>query len=113
MGTAAGAAKARSHPNWRHAKKHGMYNTPEYNAWRAARQRCTNPGNPRYVDYGGRGIIMAEEWAVDFTAFFGHIGPRQPGMTLDRIDNDRGYEPGNVRWATPSQQQMNRRNVNG
>lgn len=110
MGTAIGAAKARARQNghpW--MVRHGMYGSPEYNAWRSAKQRVTNPNNPRYSSYGGRAIIVAAEWIDDFAAFFAHIGPRPVGTSLDRIDNDGNYEPGNVRWATRSVQQSNQR----
>jgi hypothetical protein len=81
-----------------------------YKAWADAIQRCENPKNPRFVHYGERGITMAPEWRHDFPAFLAHIGPHPgPGFSLDRIDNDRGYEPGNVRWATATQQRHNRR----
>lgn len=73
--------------------------TPEYSAWSGAKQRCTNPKLRQWKDYGGRGITMCAEWHASFKAFLDHIGPRPDGMVLDRIDNDRGYEPGNVRWT--------------
>ncbi len=82
----------------------------EWQAWRNARARCHNPRNPGYPNYGGRGIQMAEEWRDSFPAFLAHIGPKpDPRLTVDRVDNDRGYDPGNVRWATPSEQAFNRR----
>jgi hypothetical protein len=89
---------------------HGMTNTPEYKTWRSAVERCHNPNNRQYPAYGARGIKVADEWRSDFAAFFAHVGPRPSGRyTLDRIDNDRGYEPGNVRWATYTTQANNKR----
>jgi hypothetical protein len=73
-------------------------------------QRCTNPENPDWPNYGGRGICVHGEWVKDPSAFFDHIGPRPaPGMSINRVDNDRDYVPGNVEWATPKQQQQNTR----
>lgn len=83
---------------------------PEYTAWCSAKQRCTNPRNPAWRDYGGRGIRMTPEWVDSFAAFIAHIGPKpSPEYTLDRIDNDGHYEPGNVRWTTRKEQTRNRR----
>ena len=89
--------------------KHGMTDAPEFISWSAAKNRCRNENYDGYRNYGGRGITMCAEWQVSFAAFYEHIGPRPLGTTLDRIENDKGYEPGNVRWATPSQQIANRR----
>jgi hypothetical protein len=67
--------------------------------------RCTNDKLRLWHRYGGRGIKVYELWLNDFEAFFQHIGPRpSPKHSVDRIDNDRGYEPGNVRWATVKEQ---------
>lgn len=90
---------------------HGMKRSPEWKAWVNARRRCTDPSHPDWKNYGGRGITMCAEWLASFAAFYAHIGPRPAGLTLDRRDNDRGYEPGNVRWATRSEQTANRRPV--
>lgn len=76
--------------------------------------RCTNKKVPFWSRYGGRGIAVYGPWESDFQAFLDYIesdlGPKPtPAHTLDRIDNDGNYEPGNLRWATPSEQQLNRR----
>ena len=82
----------------------------EYYSWVGMIQRCTNPNEPQWHDYGGRGITVHPEWRASFKAFFEHVGPKPtPKHTLDRIDNERGYEPGNVRWATRREQLLNKR----
>lgn len=92
------------------SRKHGGTGTVEYIAWNAMVQRCTRESHPAYKNYGGRGITVCAQWRHDFSAFLAHIGPRPSrNHSLDRIDNGRGYEPGNVRWATLSTQASNRR----
>jgi len=88
---------------------HGYQGTPEFRAWCAMKSRCTNSNLPKWERYGGRGIKVAKEWQTDFMAFYNHIGKRpSPTHSLDRINNDGNYEPGNVRWATKSEQAFNR-----
>jgi hypothetical protein len=91
-------------------RTHGMTGTPEHQAWGSMKVRCTDPNDRSYANYGGRGITVCGRWADSFEAFFADVGPRtSPDHSLDRIDNDKGYEPGNVRWATPTMQGRNRR----
>ena len=96
--------------NRTHGYAVGGNGTKEYRAWTAAKARCFNPRGKDYKDYGGRGITMAPEWIDDFPAFLAHIGPApDQRLSLDRIDNNRGYVPENVRWASWVQQRNNRR----
>jgi hypothetical protein len=87
---------------------HGMNRTPEHRAWAAMKNRCDNPRNAGWKNYGGRGIKVCEEWRA-FEAFFRDMGPRPPGTELDRINVNGNYEPGNCRWTDELTQQNNRR----
>lgn len=90
-------------------ESHGMSETPEYNAWVSMKSRCYNPKNQRYSRYGGRGIEVYAEWIESFKSFYDHIGKKPEGdFQLDRIENDRGYFPGNIRWATRTTNNRNR-----
>ena len=90
---------------------HGMWNTPEYNAFRNMWQRCINPKCKSYPRYGGRGITISPEFR-SFEAWFEYIGPRPgPGFSQDRIENSKGYLPGNIHWATAKKQARNRRPI--
>jgi hypothetical protein len=77
--------------------------------WNQMIQRCENPHTINYKRYGGRGIKVCERWRHSFEDFLADVGLPPEGKTLDRINNDGNYEPGNVRWATLKEQQANRR----
>lgn len=87
-------------------------NEPEWQAFRGMINRCENPRVRSYPRYGGRGIKVCEMWRNNYAAFLAHVGRRpSPRHSIDRIDPNRNYEPGNVRWATSLEQQNNRRNT--
>jgi len=80
---------------------HGASQQAEYHAWQQAKQRCLNPKHDRFRNYGGRGIDFFPNWIDNFEQFLHDVGPKPRGrFMLDRIDNDRGYVPGNLRWTT-------------
>lgn len=91
--------------------KHGLSFSVEYRVWTGMRERCRNPKQASYLLYGGRGIAVCERWN-DFNNFLQDMGPRPVGkrISIDRIDNEGDYEPGNCRWTTPKENTNNRRN---
>lgn len=90
-------------------KTHGKSKTGAYITWCKLLQRCTNHNNPRYKDYGGRGITVCEEW-LKFENFFNDMGERPKGLSIDRIDNNKGYYKENCRWSDSKTQNNNKRN---
>lgn len=92
-----------------HGHTVGYRQTPEFKAWDHMLQRCRNPRHPRYKDWGGRGITVCKRWEK-FENFLADMGMRPSAQhSLDRRNNDRGYDKRNCRWATPAEQRANRR----
>lgn len=87
---------------------HQQTNTRIYHTWESMKQRCLNPNIPTWRYYGGRGITICDRW-LDFSQFLADMGDRPEGTSLDRIDPDGNYEPGNCRWATMLEQTANKR----
>lgn len=85
--------------------------TKEYRAWQSMRKRCGNPQNAQWHDYGGRGIKVCDRWQNSFLAFLDDMGRCPEGKSLDRKDNEKGYEPSNCRWASIRVQASNKRST--
>jgi hypothetical protein len=94
----------------RHGKCRRNKPSPEWIAWQNAKQRCYWQPKHNYKNYGGRGISMCDEWKNSFESFYAYMGNRPPGLTLERIDTNKGYEPGNCIWADLKTQGRNKTN---
>lgn len=93
-----------------HGQTCGKKWSPTYRVWHGILQRCLNPKNPGWGDYGGRGITVCAEWKESFEAFLSDMGERPDGCSIDRIDNDGPYQKDNCVWANDTQQARNKRN---
>jgi hypothetical protein len=96
--------------NLKHGHRRSHSPSPEYISWCSMLTRCTNPKATGFANWGGRGITVCERWLHSFANFLADMGLKpSPDLSLDRIDNDGNYEPGNCRWATPEEQNNNQR----
>lgn len=91
-----------------HSQLHGPA-SPTYQSWKNMVQRCTNPNRVEYRYYGAKGVTVCDRWLASFVSFLEDMGERPEGTSIDRIDPEGNYEPGNCRWATRAQQDANRR----
>lgn len=89
-----------------------MTGTKLYARWKTIKRRCSKPNATGFENYGGRGITLCAKWSESFLAFYKDVGkPPTDRHTLERLDNNKGYEPGNVVWATYGQQSRNKRQL--
>ena len=99
-------------PRLRNPERGRRKDSPHHNRWKSMKARCYSKKHPRYKDYGGRGITVCQEWLDDFWSYHDYMNSLEgyeKGLTGDRINNDGPYQPGNMRWASKSQQALNRR----
>lgn len=106
--TGAKSCRVCCHFGWTNHRTHGMARTKLYKVWDSMKQRCLNSNHPSFKDYGGRGIIVCQRW-LKFENFAADMGKVPAGLTIERKNNDGGYEPSNCCWATRKEQRHNQR----
>lgn len=92
--------------------KHGKCKSGAYESWQGIKDRCLNQNNKSFKNYGGRGISVCDRWLESFENFFEDMGPRPPRLTIERVNNEKGYSPDNCQWATRKVQNIDKRNNN-
>lgn len=104
------SARITGKKNLKHGQARPESRGPTYRSLECMKSRCNNKNDPSFKDYGARGIIVYPLWETSFVAFLSFMGERPRGFSLDRIDVEKNYEPGNCRWADSKQQGRNKRN---
>lgn len=103
-----GVIKSTVQRSFKHGHSSRKLHSPTYVSWKGMIQRCLNPNNPGYYNYGGRGLTVCKRW-LDYQGFLEDMGEKPPGLTIERKDNNGNYEVGNCRWATRAEQTRNTR----
>lgn len=94
----------------RNATKHGLHRSDEYRSWKMMKEHCSNPKQDNWAYYGGRGILVCDKWKNSFEEFYKDMGPKPKDYSIDRIDVNKNYEPGNCKWSSTKEQNRNKVN---